>query len=94
MGIGDLAIPKEMQRMGEAFYGRAQAYKMALAASAPDALAEALKRNIYGGEPPTPAAPVRLAAYMREAVRVLKTQPAAGFLAGALDLPDPVAVIV
>jgi hypothetical protein len=31
---------------------------------------------------------------MREAVRVLKTQPAAGFLAGALDLPDPVAVIV
>jgi cytochrome b pre-mRNA-processing protein 3 len=94
MGIGDLAVPKEMQRMGEAFYGRAQAYKTALAACAPDALAEALKRNIYGGEPPIPAAPVRLAAYMREAVRVLKTQSAAGFLAGALDLPDPVAVIV
>ncbi len=94
MGIGDLAVPKEMQRMGEAFYGRAQAYKMALAASAPDALAEALKRNIYGGVPSNPAGPARLAAYMREAVRVLKTQPAAGFLAGALDLPDPAAVIV
>lgn len=94
MGIGDLAVPKEMQRMGEAFYGRAQAYKAALAASAHDALAEALKRNIYGGEPPSPAAPARLAAYMREAVRVLKTQPAAGFLSGALDLPDPAAVIV
>ena len=25
MGIGDLSVPKEMQRIGEAFYGRAQA---------------------------------------------------------------------
>jgi cytochrome b pre-mRNA-processing protein 3 len=94
MGIGDLAVPKEMQRMGEAFYGRAQAYKAALAASADNALAEALKRNIYGGVPSNPAGPARLAAYMREAVRVLKMQPAAAFLAGALDLPDPAAVIV
>ena len=27
MGVGDLAVPKEMQRMGAAFYGRAQAYR-------------------------------------------------------------------
>jgi cytochrome b pre-mRNA-processing protein 3 len=94
MGIGDLSVPKEMQRMGEAFYGRAQAYKAALVASAQDALVEALTRNIYGGAPPTEAAPVRLAASMREAVRVLKTQPAAGFLSGALELPDPATVIV
>ena len=31
MGVGDLSVPKEMQRMGEAFYGRAQAYRAALA---------------------------------------------------------------
>ena len=33
MGIGDLKVPKEMRRMGEAFYGRAQAYRAALAAA-------------------------------------------------------------
>ncbi len=93
MGIGDLAVPKAMQRMGEAFYGRAQAYKAALA-SGDDVLAEALTRNIYGGVAPSQAAPMRLAAYMREAVRVLKMQQTAGFLSGVLDLPDPAAVIV
>ena len=41
MGIGDLKVPKEMQRMGEAFYGRAQAYRAALAAADDQALVEA-----------------------------------------------------
>jgi cytochrome b pre-mRNA-processing protein 3 len=27
MGVGDLSVPKHMQRVGEAFYGRAQAYR-------------------------------------------------------------------
>jgi cytochrome b pre-mRNA-processing protein 3 len=31
IGIGDLSVPREMQRIGEAFYGRAQAYRSALA---------------------------------------------------------------
>jgi len=31
MGVGDLTVPKEIRRMGEAFYGRAQAYQAALA---------------------------------------------------------------
>src|SRR6478735_9476386 len=31
MGVGDLSVPKHMQRVGEAFYGRAQAYKEGLA---------------------------------------------------------------
>src|SRR5512141_2902535 len=40
MGIGDLAVPKEMQRMGEAYYGRAQAYQAALAAEEGQALVQ------------------------------------------------------
>ena len=32
MGVGDLTVPKQMRRMGEAFYGRAKAYREALAA--------------------------------------------------------------
>src|ERR1700719_2354758 len=66
MGVGDLSVPKEMQRMGEAFYGRAQAYRTAMRAVGEEALAEVVVRNIYGGVPPIPAAPARLAAYIRE----------------------------
>ena len=54
-----------------------------------DALAEALKRNIYGGTPLAPDAPGRLAAYMREAVRGVRAQPPAELLGGKLHLPDP-----
>ena len=31
MGIGDLSVPKQMRALGEAYYGRAQAYRAALA---------------------------------------------------------------
>jgi cytochrome b pre-mRNA-processing protein 3 len=91
MGIGDLSVPKEMQRMGEAFYGRTQAYRTALAADDNGILAEAVARNIYGGSPPLRAAAGRLAAYMREAVRDLNDQPPAALRAGKLHLPDPAA---
>src|SRR6185437_9960917 len=69
LGIGDLAVPKQMQRMGEAFYGRAQAYRKAVGATDNEALSEAIKRNIYDGG--ATGRTTRLAAYMREAVRDL-----------------------
>ena len=34
MGVGDLAVPRNMRRIGEAFYGRQAAYRVAL--EAPD----------------------------------------------------------
>ena len=34
MGVDDLSVPKQMQRVGEAFYGRAQAYRAGLARTA------------------------------------------------------------
>src|SRR5271157_774314 len=34
MGVGDLAVPREMRRFGEAFYGRQVAYGEAFAADA------------------------------------------------------------
>jgi len=90
MGIGDLKVPKEMRRMGEAFYGRAQAYGEALAAEDSRILVEALERNIFGGMPKgtTP----RLAAYMREALRDLAGQDGARLAAGELHFPDPALV--
>ncbi|HEY6023472.1 MAG TPA: ubiquinol-cytochrome C chaperone family protein [Pseudolabrys sp.] len=93
MGVGDLAVPKEMQRMGEAYYGRAQAYRAALAAQDDEVLVAAVARNIYGGAAPWPAAASRLAAYMREAVRDLKAQTPSALLDGELHLPDPAATV-
>jgi cytochrome b pre-mRNA-processing protein 3 len=92
MGVGDLSVPKEMQRMGEAFYGRTQAYREALAAEDRETLAKAVARNIYDDAPGSRAAADRLAAYMWEAVRDLKGQTTAGLRAGQLRLPDPVAI--
>ena len=92
MGIADLKVPKEMQRMGEAYYGRAQAYREALAATGGLALADAIARNIYGGSPPAAAVATRLAAYTRLAVGELRAQGAAGLAAGELRLPDPAAI--
>ena len=68
MGVGDLTVPKEMRRMGDAFYGRAQAYREALAVGGGPTLADAIARNIYGGSPPAAAVAPRLAAYMCLAV--------------------------
>ena len=93
MGVGDLKVPEEMRRMGEAFYGRAQAYRAALsAADAGQALVEAVSRNIYGGSPASPAAAGRLATYIRATVRDLKGQDPASLAAGNLRFPDPAAI--
>jgi cytochrome b pre-mRNA-processing protein 3 len=49
MGVGDLTVPKRMQKFGEAFYGRSAAYDRALVAG-PEPLAQALCRNILDGD--------------------------------------------
>jgi cytochrome b pre-mRNA-processing protein 3 len=87
MGVGDLKVPKQMRRMGEAFYGRSQAYRAAWAAKDERPLVEALARNIYGGSPSASA--TRLAAYVREALRDLGTQPSASLASGELSFPEP-----
>ena len=49
MGVGDLAVPRKMRRIGEAFYGRQAAYRAALAAADERPLAAALQRNVFAG---------------------------------------------
>lgn len=94
MGVGDLTVPKELRRMGEAFYGRQMAYLAALAL--PDdgrVLVETVGRNIYGGSASAQAAAARLAAYIRLTVHDLKGQDPASLAAGELRLPDPAAIL-
>ncbi len=88
MGIGDLAVPKEMKRVAEAFYGRAGAYQAAVGADDRTALALIVARNVFGAEDVPPGAR-RLAAYMEEAARRLDAQNPSG---GQVEFPDPAGV--
>lgn len=83
MGVGDLAVPRTMRRIGEAFYGRQAAYLAAL--GNPQALADVLTRNVFEGGPGAP----RLAHYVAEAVRALAARDAAALRRGDCGFPDP-----
>jgi cytochrome b pre-mRNA-processing protein 3 len=72
LGVGDLAVPKRIKGMIQAFYGRGAAYDAALDGEEARALEEALARNIYVGEGCAPAK--RLAAYVRAAEAGLAAQ--------------------
>jgi cytochrome b pre-mRNA-processing protein 3 len=93
MGVGDLAVPKQMRRVAEGFYGRAKAYD---AADDNAALAAAVARNVYGIANPqplnTPLGAWRLAAYMREAALALARQNATTLARAELEFPDPEAI--
>ena len=88
IGISDLKVPKEMERIGTAFYGRKAAYDAALAASVDIGLLEALGRNVYASPSKPPEAAARLAVYMRQAEQVLEQQEARALLRGELRFPD------
>jgi cytochrome b pre-mRNA-processing protein 3 len=91
MGVGDLAVPRKMRRIGEAFYGRQAAYREALAAPDESPLAAALQRNVFAGAS-EPASAARLARYVREAVRALAAQD--GFERAEVAFPDPEQILV
>jgi cytochrome b pre-mRNA-processing protein 3 len=92
MAVGDLAVPKKMQKLGEAFYGRAAAYDMALTDSpealAPhEALAQAICRNVLDGAHIEQAR--RLAAYAQAAIASLGKESDAGRIGTAWTFPLP-----
>lgn len=89
MGISDQGVPIQMRRVGEAFYGRAQAYEAALADAGDDALREALTRNVYASAPVVAAALSALSAYVRQAVHELAEQPLDALAEGAVRFAEP-----
>src|SRR5882724_10155394 len=86
MGVGDLTVPKRMQKFGEAFYGRTAAYDKALATGR-NALADALARNILNSPDPSRAA--SLCNYVEEAVARMATVERATLEAGQWQFPAP-----
>jgi cytochrome b pre-mRNA-processing protein 3 len=90
LGVGDLAVPAKMRKIGEAFYSRQAAYGAALAASQAEPLVAALTRNIFDADADRGAA--RLAAYVRAAARQLAEQDGNAFAHAKLSFPDPEAM--
>jgi len=86
MGVGDLTVPKRMQAFGEAFYGRAAAYDLALL-SGSEAFAQALCKNILNGEVMEKAR--RLAAYAEAVLTNLTRLDAATLQGAAWKFPLP-----
>jgi len=92
MGISDQGVPHQMRRVGEAFYGRAQAYDAALTRPEDRSLIEALRRNVYAQAQEPSVAVVRLAAYVRQAADDLDAQDLDKLLQGTVGFPVPAAV--
>ena len=88
MGVGNLAVPREMRRFGEAFYGRQAAYGEALAAADDRELEKALARNIFEAAGIDDRA-ARLARYARAAAKLLDTVEEDALVAGQLVFPNP-----
>jgi cytochrome b pre-mRNA-processing protein 3 len=88
MGIGDLSVGKHVKRMARAFYGRILSYEAGLADDA-SVLAAALARNVFGTVSEPACAADDMAAYVRCAVRALRSQSAADLLAGDISFEVP-----
>src|SRR5262245_57837791 len=91
MGVGDLAVPRRMRRIGEAFYGRQAVYRTALDAPGNDRLVAALHRNVFAGGGDRGGAN-RLTVYVRETERRLAAED--GFEGAQFAFPDPEEVFV
>ncbi len=89
MGVGDLSIPKRMKAMGRSFFGRLEAYGKPLADADNNALIEALQRNLFPDEPPSPAKTSQLAAYVLRVATDLHRQSFAAMKKGRLGFPEP-----
>ncbi len=87
MGVGDMTVGKKNRQMWEAFHGRAQAYQAALADANDEALAAALRRNVWRDAAPEGAAG-QLAAYVRQCQAALAAEPLERFVDGTASFPS------
>lgn len=80
MGVGDMTVGRKVRDMAEALYGRIGAYDAAFEDRT--ALAVALDRNLYGGEPGSERDAAVIAAYMLASAAALDAQDVGEILRG------------
>jgi cytochrome b pre-mRNA-processing protein 3 len=89
MGVGDLAVPREMRRMAGAFYGRQATYQAALEATDEGELENAIARNIYSGAAADARHLKDFVAYVRAVVSLLDGCDSAALANAQFVFPDP-----
>ncbi len=92
-GVGDIGVGHRVNRMSKAFLGRIVAYETALDSGGADALADALRRNLYGtlratGDPDSQVV-LAMVDYVRNADAALAARPIEDFVAGAIGFGPP-----
>lgn len=92
MGVGDLSVGKKIKKMSSAFYGRVDAYDAPLIANDISALADALERNLYRGEPVDRGLSEGFAQYMLDVFADLSNQEYDRFCLGLVDFDVDLAV--
>lgn len=83
MGVGDLGVPKRIQKMGNLFFGLLAALNEAMDRNDAAALQDVLARNVFDGVPGPHVA--SLADYLLAEDRALASQPASAITSGALS---------
>jgi cytochrome b pre-mRNA-processing protein 3 len=82
MGAGDLGVGRRVKAMAQGFYGRIRAYEQGLA-DGETALADALRRNLWGTVPaPADAHVAALSRYLKRQRAALAAQPMAALAEG------------
>lgn len=75
LGATDLGLSKRIRKMAEAFYGRLESYRVALAEPGSAALETALQRNLFATSPASPEFLSAAAGYVRACAEALAGQP-------------------
>lgn len=83
MGVGDLGVPKRIQKMGNIFFGLLAALSEAMDRHDQPALEAVLSRNVFDGA--TGPHVTALAAYLMAEDQALAAQPAAAITGGELS---------
>jgi len=81
MSVGDASVAKKIKHMGEAFYGRASAYRTAVATADPAEVESALKRNLFATSEPDASFAGACARYVLESAQNLAAAPVDEILA-------------
>ncbi|WFR96430.1 ubiquinol-cytochrome C chaperone family protein [Rhizobium tumorigenes] len=89
LGVGDNGVPKRMKKLAGMFYGRLESYAAAMDGNDREALAKALRRNIY--PEPRDDAPdmLGLADWMMSAEKHLSGISEVDIATGSASLPVP-----
>ena len=82
MGVGDISVPKRIEKMGSLFYGLVDGLGDALNSDEQDALEAFVLRNFLPADRPDAAD--AFAAYIRRQIAWLDSLPAAGIMNGTL----------